>query len=401
MKNLQASAAARPQNKLLYLDGMRGLMAINVIICHFCCAFFPQMYFDEAALQAGDFLSLFATTPLSALVNGNIAVMYFMVLTGFLVGMSTFTKEVRGLRLFVKKSVSRYTRLLPVIFITTLFTFVMMKCGLMQHLSITDSAANIKFLQGYCNFEPTVKSLLLNIFVTPFVRESAYVGPFWTIKFEFLGYILTLLLAMAFKDKPYRRLVYIGVSVLIAVLTAIKVPFANMHAIVFVMGLYVADLVFNQKETIFSKYYKGFGDTRLCLILCYAVGIYFACCTMFDTPLYSWWYAIPVVHKSLLRGLGMAILIFAFTKTKRVQKILSWKPLLKLGEVSFETYAMHWPLMLSLEAFLFTVFRKTMPYGASALLALAITLPVIYVASFLVHYLVELYNKLLKKLHKK
>lgn len=29
------------------LDGIRGLMAINVVICHFICAFYPEMYFVE------------------------------------------------------------------------------------------------------------------------------------------------------------------------------------------------------------------------------------------------------------------------------------------------------------------------------------------------------------------
>ncbi len=133
----------------------------------------------------------------------------------------------------------------------------------------------------------------------------------------------------------------------------------------------------------------------------FLVGIYFSCCTMFDTPLYSWWYAIPVVHKSLLRGLGMAILIFAFTNTPAIQRILSWKPLLKLGEASFEIYALHWPLMLSMEAALFMAFRKTMPYQASAVLALVVTLPVIFAASFLVHYLIGRYNKLLASIRKK
>lgn len=383
--------------KLVHLEGMRALMALNVILCHFVCVYYPQMYFENAAKEASGFLSLFATTPLSALVNGNIAVMYFMVLTGFLVGMSTFTKDVHGVRLFVKKSANRYTRLLPVIVVATLVTYVMMKLNLLKHLSITDSMVNTKFLQGYCNFEPNIKSLVLNIFVKPFLRESDYVGPFWTIKFEFLGYILTLLLAMTFKNKPYRRLVYIGVAAFIVVLTAMNFPFANMHAIIFVMGLYVADLKYNTNPTLFSKYNTGFSKTKLCLVLCYVVGIYFSCCTMFSTPLYSWWYAIPVIHKSLLRGLGMAILIFAFTNTPVIQKVLSWKPLLKLGEASFEIYALHWPLMLSLEAALFMAFRRSMSYNASAVLALVITIPVIFGASFLVHYLIDQYNKLLKK----
>ena len=35
------------KKNLLYLDGMRALMAINVILCHFVCVYFPEMYFPE------------------------------------------------------------------------------------------------------------------------------------------------------------------------------------------------------------------------------------------------------------------------------------------------------------------------------------------------------------------
>lgn len=398
MSNSKPVLSKEPINKLYYLDGMRGLMAINVILCHFVCVYFPQMYFEISAKQSSGILNLFATTPLSATVNGNIAVMYFMALTGFLVGMSTFTKKSQGIGLFFKKSISRYTRLLPIIFIATLITYFMMVFNFLKHLSITDSSVNIPFLQGYCNFSPNIKSLLINIFIKPFLSGSDYIGPFWTIKYEFLGYILTLFLAMTLKDNKYRRFLYVGASMLIMVLSVIRFPLADMHYVVFIMGLFVADLKFNQNQTILSKFYSSFLNSKLCLILCYVIGIYFSCCTMFKTPLYSWWFSIPVVNKSLLRGLGIAILIFAFTQTTKIQKALSWKPFLALGECSFETYAIHWPLMLSLEAYLFIVFRENLSYNVSALLSFVITLPVIYLASFLIHFSVEKYNKMLKRI---
>ena len=172
MSNSKPVLSKEPINKLYYLDGMRGLMAINVILCHFVCVYFPQMYFQSSAQESSDFLSLFATTPLSATVNGNIAVMYFMALTGFLVGMSTFTKKASGIGWFVKKSISRYTRLLPIVFIATLITYFTMVLNFQKHLLITDSLVNISFLKDYCNFNPNIKSLLINIFIKPFLSRS-------------------------------------------------------------------------------------------------------------------------------------------------------------------------------------------------------------------------------------
>ena len=68
-----------------------------------------------------------------------------------------------------------------------------------------------------------------------------------------------------------------------------------------------------------------------------------------------------------------------------------------LGKLSFETYAIHWPLMLVVEAALFICFRKNLGYHASALLAFVITLFVIYIASILLNLFVKSSGKLLKK----
>ena len=34
-----------PNRKLTHLEGMRALMALNVLLCHFACVYYPQMYF--------------------------------------------------------------------------------------------------------------------------------------------------------------------------------------------------------------------------------------------------------------------------------------------------------------------------------------------------------------------
>lgn len=398
MNKQQSSISKVNSNKLHYLDGMRGLMAINVILCHFVCVYYPQMYFENSANHSSDFLSLFVTTPLTVTVNGNIAVAYFMVLTGFLVGMSTFTKQNQNFGLFIKKSILRYTRLLPVIFITTLITHITMVLNLQYHLLITDPLVNTSFLQCYCNFEPSVLRLLFNIFIAPFLLGSDYVGPFWTIQFEFLGYIIALFLAIVLQKNRCRRLLYICASIIIIVLTEVEFPLMDMRYIPFIMGLFIADLKFNHAPSLLDKFYSKFLESKIFLFFCYIIGIYFSCCTMFPSTLYLWWFNIPIINKTLLRAAGIAILIFASTQSKAIQKILSLKPLLILGEFSFETYAIHWPLMLSLEAFLFISLRKYFSYNASALLAFIITIPAIYIASFLMHKLINKFYFVVHKL---
>ena len=373
------------KGKLSYLEGMRALMALNVILCHFVCVYYPQMYFVGEEYTGR--LSFFATTPFSALVNGNIAVVFFFALTGFLVGRSVFLKG-DGIKVLPGKAGNRYLRLLPTIAIATLFTFLTMKMGIQNHLSITNEAVNIKYLSRYCNFDATVGSLLLNIFFEPFVRTSSYINPFWTIKYEFWGYIIVLATAILLKKSKWRRLAYVMIAAVFGVVSG------ESYFCVFLFGLLVADLEFNANPTVCGKLYSKLLTSKVFITVCFFVATYFACCPMHrDTALYSFWFKIPVLSPTLFRGFGMALFIWVSVNSPCIQKILSFKPLVFLGEMSFETYAIHWPLMLTCEAGLFLVFEKYLPYHTAALAAFAITLVVIYTCSYLFSLLTKQINR--------
>jgi len=370
------------KTKCLYLEGMRALMAINVILCHFVCVYYPQMYFTE---QSGP-LSCFATTPLSVLVNGNIAVVFFFALTGVLVGRSVFLKDI-DITEIPTKAGKRYSRLLPVVVLATLFTFITMMLGLQCHLEISDEAVNTEFLAAYCNFRPTVISLFSHSFFWPFVDYSAYVGPFWTISYELWGYIIVFLMAMSLKNSKWRRFVYL------VLIPAIYVGLDEYYC-VFVLGLLVADLEFNQNPTIGNKWCINLKKNKIFILLVICLSVYFSCCPMNEaSPLYSFWFDVPMVTHILLRGMGISMFVWAIFNLNLLQKILSIKPLVKLGTLSFETYALHWPIMLSFGARAFLLSRKYMSYGAAAGISFVVTLIITYVLSLFLRMVIKQINK--------
>lgn len=264
----------RYNDKLDYLEGMRALMAINVILCHFVCVYYPQMYFMNYKGNNG-FLSLFAVSPLNVFVNGSVAVDFFFVLTGFLVGRTVLRQDI-SMRLVGKKCLSRYIRLLPVVFTATLFTFITMKLDLQQHLNINNAEVNIAFLQGYCNFEETLFSLISNIFILPFINHSSYVGPFWTIKYEFWGYIFCLIVGYILRNKRWRRIAYIAVALLFICVIDIQYAF-------FMMGLFVSDVVYRSEEGILHNIINN----RWCLLIGFIISIYLSCIPLNYCTLYS------------------------------------------------------------------------------------------------------------------
>lgn len=378
--------------KLTHLEGMRALMAINVLLCHFVCAYYPQMYFLGNRYEGP--LTLFATSPLSVLVNGNIAVVFFFALTGFLVGRSVFIKNATANDIF-NKAFNRYVRLLPIVVISTFFTFITMKFGLQSHLDIVNENVNINFLSEYCNFDATIINLISNSFFNPFITNSAYIGPFWTIKYEFWGYIVVFILALSLKESRLRRIGYIVTAIIFGLCL-------DTYYSIFVLGLFVADLEFNRTPAIFDKYYSKLLTNKIFVLCCFFASTYFSCCPLYENnPLYAFWFKIPVVHSNLLRGLGMAMFIYVCMHSGVLQKVLSFKPLTFLGEMSFETYAIHWPLMLTCQAALFLNFEKHFKYDIAALLAFVITVIVIYIASFVLNIIVKKINKAISYLQSK
>ncbi|MEA4928550.1 MAG: acyltransferase [Candidatus Limiplasma sp.] len=330
----------------------------------------------------GGVLSWFASTPLSVLVNGNVAVQYFFVLTGFLVARSVFLKPQTDRRTVAIKSVNRYFRLLPTVFAATLFTALTMVIHWQKHLDIAGSVMNPDFLTSVNSFTPTAGNLLANLFVLPFLRNSLYVQPFWTIRYEFFGYILCLVGCYFLRGSRWRRMGY-GLA------AALSMTQLSFYYIPFFLGVFVADLLYTADQpTVLSRWYANWIHRKWFLALLIPVGLYFACIPMYYTPLYAFLQS-PYLPMEPICALGVAILLYVSVHLKAVRRVFAAKPLLWLGKLSYPIYAFHFPLMLSLQAWLFGLFLKTAPYDQAAVGAFLLTCLATLILSYASWYWLE------------
>ncbi len=309
---------------------------------------------------------------------------YFFVLTGFLVRKSmmdcynnyTFSRV-------IQKSWRRYLRLLPVVFLATLFTWFTMKTGMQYHLKIVDQVANGGFLANYCNFEVTGKNLIANAFLLPFIKGSEYVNPFWTIKYELWGYIFCMLTCFATKNCKLRRAIYIIVGGAITVLL-------SSNYLPFFMGLFMADVYFDndRNATVFSKLYWRVINTKTVIAFLLVFGLVLA-----SYPTYvlqqSVYRLISFLPESIVRSLGISLLLYSLLHFRRLQMVFEWKPLRWVGEISFEVYAFHWPIMLTVQARVFAYLANRTSYDTAAVISFIVTLPVIIAISYGVHWLIK------------
>ncbi|MGN0443393.1 MAG: acyltransferase family protein [Acutalibacteraceae bacterium] len=365
------------QKRLDYLDGLRGIMSINVILCHFVCVFYPQMY--KSSNDVGDILSYFGKTPLNVLVNGDIAVQYFFMLTGFLVSLSVIKNNYDG-EIIRKKIANRYFRLLPIVSAATVFTYLMMKCGLQYHLDILDKLPQSTIVDGYCNFVPSFKSMVTTCLYWTYKEGNDFVGPFWTIKYELIGYVIVLLLCFILKNSKFRRIIYLA-----------SLWFVGGNYRAFILGALVADLCLSKDDTLFSKYYNKLITNKIFLSGCFIFGLFFACCPIKFSSIYSIFETISfrLVTPSTFRAIGISLITYVIVKSPFIHKFFENKIFMFLGKISFSTYAFHWPLMLTVQCGLFKLFIERISYNQAAVLSFLVVLPVIIGFSWLSWLLIE------------
>ncbi len=280
--------------------------------------------------------------------------------------------------LLLKKICNRYVRLFPIVVMAVSFAFATMVFGLQYHTNISDLVMNKDFLSEYGNFKPTIGNLIGDSLIGTFFDKSIYVGPFWTIKYEFFGYVLCMLVCYILKQSKLRRIGYIIVA-------AYMFWFISSNYTSFLMGVFVADLIYKSEEgtTVLSKYYEFIyaKTTRYIMII---TGLYFITCPKQFSGIHVILDYIPLMKPSIINAVGWAFIIFGLYNSEKITRLFEGRTLKFFGKISFPLYAFHWPIMLTLQAYLFEKILANASYNVAAVGAFLITLPVIVLLAWLI-----------------
>lgn len=375
------------KKRLDYLDSIKGIMSLNVVLNHFIIVFYPAMFFIDKN-SSNSILENYAKSPFSVLTNGNIAVMFFFSLSGFLTALIIFkSKDDFNLKKLIKRGFKKIKNILFLVVPSIFFAYLLMKFDLMFHLKSIGLGINSKFILDYNNFVPTISSVIYDSFIGVFLKKSLYVGPLWSMKWEFWGTMITMLLILIVRKNKFRRVFYVLSAILLITISANLPPF--------IFGVFIADLyVYDESNaTYFSRYYYKIINSNLFLYILMIVGIYFSSVPVSFVGIYSWMSIIPFIHPVLIRSIGIAMIIFFVLKNSLVQKILSTPKLIWLGGISSYIYILHWPIMLSFEHYFFQVMiNANFTFNVSAITSILITIPIIIFSSYLFKLIFENLN---------
>ncbi len=352
--------------RLLPLDSLRGIAALSVVI-HHCLLVFPESFellFDRGTpiTESRDWMAALLTlTPPALLWSGREAVVLFFVLSGFVLALPFISG--RGPH-YIPFAARRAIRLLmPCIAVVLLVAALAPFIGRAPRPDLSPWV-------GMSWTEPVTPWLVLQHM---FLIHDLYPlnNVLWTLEYELAASLaFPLLVRVAGLPLPTAAVVGLGamaVGVAEARLlggNAVGALTATPH---FLLGILLARHRESILATLSSASLLRF--IALCA-LCYVL------------LRFRWIVPLPGAACDLANGLGAALLIALVLCSPRIQVLLSLRPVVWLGTVSYSLYLIHVPLIVGA--------LHLAPQDLPPAMVLAGVVPLSLLAAAVLHRLVEL-----------
>ena len=351
------------QTKLDYINGLKGIGAGIVYLCHFVFAFYYGMYTLEAAdcHLPGNLDIVIGQSPFNTLFSGNFAVRLFLVMSGYVLCLGYFKS--RDKKRLVASASKRYIRLLPPILVSNVLICLLMMAGAFRNAAVSELTGS-PWLAGFNRCEPNLwKAVLEALFGCFFVGTNQFNGVLWTIPFLFLGALLVYAAAWLIGDKKWRYIVYvvIGAAVLMT-------DYAGIF-----LGFVLCDVMHTQEKLVtWVKQQKWLSW------IIFIVGVYLSSYPSAGAHLDGTIYGIiPIVMVVPFHLVGALLLVAAVVCLEPLQKFFGWKGFVKLGDISYSLYLIHFPVIATLGCFLFEVMYGVINYHLAVLLVFVVTTAVV------------------------
>lgn len=310
----------RGNYRLGYLDGLRGIAALVVVVAHFFQFFLPAT-FDLSARTHGFGEKLIATTPTNLLVSGTQAVSIFFVLSGLVLSAPIFAGKGRGW--YAEAALKRYPRLaIPALASTLLSLLIATTVGFHYGDLVPLSGATMR--DRFATIDSLSTAIWQGAAGAFFKHEDSYNPVLWTISIELIGSFMVFTTMPIVASWRFRWIVY-----LIALVAT-----ENTNLMGFVVGAAIAD----------ALYGGAFRNSTITAIALLVPGIWLGSYPYYGSD-HGVWFLLPEGRSTTYHVIGSGLLVLSILMSRRAQDFLSSKPLAFLGGISYSIYLTHFQLL--------------------------------------------------------
>jgi len=301
-------------NRVEYLDSLRGLASISVILSHFVLAYRLDIQFK----------ALFYS-PLHLFFDGFAAVTFFFVLSGYVLTLSLDRKKEIAIGDFYLK---RLFRIMPAYIVTLIISLICYS----YYSVIRTNPESSEWINSFWSKPQDLNSFLRQLIFLRTPGHGELVCQNWTLneemKFSFLIPFLY------FIGKKSSSLLFLTFNIVLAVLFN-----ASVFVFHFSMGIYLA---LNQDRIL--TFFKKLKAQYAILIGCLTVLLY---TYRYTIPMYYYYHFRKLNFLNnddmiwVFTGLGsFLILLYCFSNLK-IQSILNHSFFRFIGKLSYSIYLLH------------------------------------------------------------
>lgn len=348
-----------------YLDGIRGVAALVVVLCHFCQIFLPATFSRGVPDHFGE--RALATTPLNILVNGNFAVAIFFVLSGYVLSAPYFTGQRR--RWYLEAAIKRYPRLVAPALASTVLAWVMFRT-LGYHFGAIVSISGADMPNVFAKITRFDEALWQGAIGAFFFESYSYNQVLWTIRTELFGSLLIFATVPLVGRWKWRWLIYLATILWLR----------DNYLLGFVLGALCADL------SSIGQWSTESAASSFVWPVLLIFGIYLGAYPYFFNGSASIWSpiaAIPYTDIFIASHLiGGFLCILSSTRLPAVRRLFEVRHAQFLGRISYGMYLIHFIYWGSVGCWLALKLIPVFGYGQALSATFLISLPIILAVSY-------------------
>jgi len=341
--------------RFAHLQALRGIAAVVATVNHWCALYYPNI---SHPFTPAEKLEQPGKTPVSILVNGQLPVRFFFVLSSFVLSHGHFA-AVRSGRTspLSQRAMRRYPRLLFPVIGATLASLLVWKLGFYGYMRRVSYASGTTWLMHpQLPSEVCIGNALEEALWVTWYYGNQYVGPLWTMRWELSGSWFSMLLALVASNTGKKRpVVYICVCAWL------------MHKSVFLQygGEYYQQCTLGVAfaDAHVSGLLKPFRNIWLHIGM-FAAFVYFGMYPTYAGSFADIWYG------NLWYTFSVSALFGLTTTNMSIKRALETRALVWLGGISFSLYVLHDTVQNSVCAWAFTHMLGPLGFDIAAIVTL-------------------------------
>ena len=408
---------AYTSNKVTYLDGLRGIAALMVVLTHLRLLLYPR-YPDPRFLQTNapqhlPYEFILEKFPFMIfLIGGSLSVYIFFVHSGFVLSYKYIRTE--DPRVLISMAVRRVFRLGIPVAVAVFFAYAIMRLSLMRNVQVAPIAGTQTWFGLLFAFPASLHTAIPDALGgVLFYPQTRYNGVFWTMYIECICSYLVFLALPIIARLPIKALV-VSLAAFLFVTPILPTDPVYMPFIVYFYAGVVFCILYVRTDWIERRIPALLDRSRWIrsglLFLAIVPWLYMPAILRLVTTVtgqdltpgappqesagalhrvLSWLTIGEQSQRGWMEDASALVIVLVVLTTPRVQRFLNTALCQRLGRWSFSVYLVHLPLICSFSSWLFLVLHRHIArYNVAALLTALISLPVIYaVAAFMARYI--------------